>query len=119
MDNNKVIKQIELELHQIEKLIETHKLLIKKCKNEVPGVVEISALAAFLHSYYTGIENIFKRIIVEFNESLKKDGYWHKELIDIMTVPTKKRPAVISKEIREEIVKYLEFRHFFSPGIYL
>ena len=61
---NRLSKQTAVELEQLDRLIETHRPLLTKCASETPSNIELSALAAMLHSFYTGIENIFKRVAV-------------------------------------------------------
>lgn len=41
--------------------------LLSQCQETVPNEIELSALAATLHSFYTGIENLFKRVAVELD----------------------------------------------------
>jgi hypothetical protein len=41
--------------------------LLAQCRNTAPTEIELSALAALLHSFYTGVENIFKRVTVELD----------------------------------------------------
>ena len=63
----KLRRQISLELEQLNLLLKRHSGLIEKCRTETPSIVEIDALAALLHSFYTGMENLFKRISVEID----------------------------------------------------
>jgi hypothetical protein len=70
--SDKLAKHIELELLQLQTLLEEHHLLIEACISRDPDTIERSALAAMLHSFYTGIENIFKRIAIEFDGELPK-----------------------------------------------
>ena len=53
-----------------------------------PDDIELSALAAMLHSFYNGIENIFKRVTAELDDRLPGGEFWHRELMDCMTMPT-------------------------------
>jgi hypothetical protein len=73
----------------------------------------VSALAAMLHSFYGGVENIFKRVTLELGERLPAGQSWHKELLDSMTNETDKRFPLISPELKKRLKDYLEFRHFF------
>ena len=52
-----------------------------------------------LHSFYTGVENIFKRIALEIDGELPSGDYWHRQLLERMTEPGMSRPAVISAEL--------------------
>ena len=47
---DKVRKQVVVEREQLNHLIETHRPLLVKCANAPPDAIELSALAAMLHS---------------------------------------------------------------------
>jgi len=97
----------------LHRLLADHQPLLDKSAVSVPDRIEISALSAMLHAYYSGIENIFKRIAIELDESLPEGPAWHKELLLRMSRPGPYRPAVISATLGEDLREYLEFRHFF------
>ena len=69
-----------------------------------------------LHAFYTGIENIFKRVKIELNEDMIKNEFWHRELLDSMAQSGTGRPAVISPSLRETLRSYLDFRHVFRQA---
>jgi hypothetical protein len=66
-----------------------------------------------LHSFYNGIENIFKRIAEGLDEGLPARQFWHRSLLDAMGGPGKARPAAISAGMVDRLDSYLDFRHFF------
>ena len=113
---HKLAKQINVEREQLNHLVEIHSRLIAKCGSEAPNDVELSALAALLHSFYTGVENIFKRIAIELDGEVPRGEAWHRELLDAMTRPTKNRAAVISESLRDTLSEYLAFRHVFRQA---
>ena len=110
---NKLRKQIGVEQEQIRRLLEAHQALLHKCTAEPPGPIERSALAAMLHSFYTGIENVFRRIAIECDGYSPDGDTWHRDLLDAMAQPTERRPAVISKDLHDALKEYLGFRHMF------
>lgn len=114
--SDKLHKQIAVELQQLNRLLEVHQPLLDKCANEAPSEIEISALAAMLHSFYTGIENIFKRIVLESGEALPAGEAWHRDLLDLITRPGAARAAVISTPLRDKLREYLRFRHVFRQA---
>lgn len=112
----KLAKQIAAEREMLNRLLADHQPLIDKCARTAPEKIEISALAAMLHSFYTGIENLFQRIAIELNENLPDGPAWHKELLAMMSRPNPNRPAVISLGLAANLREYLEFRHFFRSA---
>jgi hypothetical protein len=103
----------ETELEQLRQLLERHEELIAKCEQEDPNFIECSALATMLHSFYTGIENIFTRIAREIDGKFTKTENWHRDILQQMTQTIAKRPAAISEDLRKKLRDYLGFRHFF------
>lgn len=57
-------EEIEIELKEINRLFEIFVGLLENIKSNDPDGIEIVALGGFLHSFYNGIENIFKRIAI-------------------------------------------------------
>jgi hypothetical protein len=112
----KLRKQILVEREQLNRLVDTHRPLLIKCAREAPTDIELSALAALLHSFYTGIENVFKRVAVELDNSVPGGASWHRELLDAMARPNNTRAAVVSSELHERLKEYLKFRHVFRQA---
>lgn len=110
---HKLRKQVELERGQLDRLLESHRSLLIQCERVSPNPIELSALAAMIHAFYNGIENIFKRINTEIDGCMPAGTFWHRELLDSMMLANAKRPAAISKDLGERLAKYLEFRHVF------
>lgn len=113
MEIKKCITEIKNEIELIDELLESHKLLVEKIKVSFPDQIERSAAATLLHSFYNGIENIFKRIANRIDGKIPTSEYWHQELLNQMGVETEKRNKVISSELLEKLNLYLGFRHFF------
>jgi hypothetical protein len=106
-------KQVALERQQLRRLLDTYHPLFRKSETSPPDDIELSALGATLHSFYSGIENIFKRTTLELGDRMPSSEYWHKELLDAMAQPTGQRRSVISPELRGRLKEYMEFRHVF------
>lgn len=106
-------ERAELELVLLRRLIDFHRSLLDKVRQTDPDETELVALAGILHSFYTGIESIFKRIALEIDGSLPSGMFSHSELLTVMSQPTKVRPAVISEELYVRLYDYLDFRHVF------
>ncbi len=113
MQSKKCTEEIRNEINLIDELFHSHKLLFKKIKIKEPDQIEISAIATVLHSFYNGIENIFKRIARRIDNKVPCTEYWHQELLEQMTTSSEMRKAVISNDLFQKLCLYLGFRHFF------
>jgi hypothetical protein len=109
-------EQIAVEQAQLQKLLEIHRPLLDECRSREPNPIELSALGAFLHSGYTGVENLFQRITVELGGRPPQGHAWHQRLLRQMAEPDKNRPAVISEDLQERLKPYLQFRHVFRQA---
>jgi hypothetical protein len=109
-------EQINIEIEQIDHLLDLFQPLIADMSQKQPDFVELSALATMLHSFYTGVENIFKRISIEIDEDLPSGAFWHSDLLANIAQAVEQRPAVISETIRTRLREYLSFRHVFRQA---
>ena len=114
--SSKLRKQIAVEREQLNHLLATHRPLLAKCLHTPPDPIELSALAALLHSFYTGIENIFKRVALELDGALPRGESWHRELLDAMAQAGSARGPIISAALRARLREYLGFRHVFRQA---
>ncbi|MCX6884856.1 MAG: hypothetical protein NTX27_07430 [Verrucomicrobia bacterium] len=110
---DKFRKQQSTEREQLKRLLSGIHPLLTKCRTTVPTEIELSALAAVLHSFYTGVENIFKRVAVELDGEPVRGDSWHRQLLLRMKEPTMHRPALLSDELHDSLIEYLRFRHVF------
>lgn len=101
-------EKIEAEKDNIEK---TLKNLEEAMRRKEKSIIELSAIATFLHNIYNGIENILKQILKEENINLPKSATWHKELLELST-----ENEIISEKLADKLREYLAFRHFFVHG---
>ncbi len=106
-------EQVALEREQLHRLLDKYRPLLDRCVVSPPNDIELSALAAMLHSFYNGIENIFKRTALELGGAVPSGEFWHKELLDSMSRATGQRGPVLSPELRDRLKEYMEFRHVF------
>ncbi len=89
-------KQVALEREQLHRLLDISRPFIEQCASSPPNSAELFALAATLHSFYNGFENIFKRIAVELDGGLADNEFWHRELLDSMARPSNQFSCVIT-----------------------
>ncbi len=109
----KVVSKISFEIKQIERLLASYAGLLATSQQTTPALVEITALASVLHSFYMGLENIFLVIAKDLDEHLPYGEQWHRNLLTQMTRKTEIREQVISTELAAKLDGYLGFRHFF------
>ena len=58
----KVVSQVKFEIEQIGLLFEAYADLLERVQRRTPDLVEVTAVASVLHSFYNGLENIFLSI---------------------------------------------------------
>jgi len=112
----KLRKQIACELEQLEHLLETARPLLVVRGEVDPELAHLWAVGAVLQSFYSGVENIFKRIVLEAGGELPSGGAWHTELLESMGRATPGRREVLSEELLNRLREYLDFRHVFRSA---
>lgn len=105
--------QISVEEAQLQQLLTLHQPLLSQSRTQAPNAIELSALATLLHSFYTGIENLFRRIAIETDGGIGKGDGWHRRLLLQMAKEGGDRLPVISADLLERLQPYLQFRHVF------
>ncbi|VVB86033.1 Uncharacterised protein [uncultured archaeon] len=102
---DELTEQILAEKENVD--IALHNLKTAMARNE-KTVIELAAIATFLHNIYNGIENILKQILLSRDIEVPKSGTWHKDLLNKSL-----SSGIISEESSNKLYKYLTFRHFF------
>ncbi|GAB6273567.1 MAG: hypothetical protein STSR0004_04300 [Peptococcaceae bacterium] len=102
-------EQILEELHRLNSLgVELDEVI--KLKKLNPAFRN-RLCADILEDFYLGVENIFKVVAEDIDQSLPSGEQWHKKLLRQMTIGTSLRPPLIQKEFGNELSDYLKFRH--------
>ncbi len=97
--------KIRVETDNIERVLdELQKISVKPEKN----VAEVTGMAAFIHNFYSGVENILKQIFAETGLKLPSSSSWHKELLENAFAK-----GMVSESTKTFPGKFLVFRHFF------
>jgi hypothetical protein len=74
--------------------------------------VEITATAQIVHSFYNGVESVVILFLKSINEKAPNDIRWHKTLFEISFGQNSENIAILRSEIKEQMEKYMYFRHF-------
>jgi hypothetical protein len=109
----KVISQITFEIEQIDQLMVAYADLWERAQQGVPDLIEMTAMASVLHSFYNGVENIFLSIAKGLDQEVPAGAQWHRDLLVQMTQKTASRERVISTELARQLTEFLGFRHFY------
>jgi len=110
--------EITFECEQIEELLRKYSRLLGRLSGAAPDEVEIAAVGALLHSFYNGVENLFKRIVIAEEGQLPRGDFWHRDLLESMARPATGAP-VISVALCDRLKPYLHFRHVFRSAYVL
>lgn len=106
-------EKINLEISKIDTLVSKSSLLLTKCQNTEPDFFDLNAAGSILHSFYNGLESIFKLIHKASDGTPLTSTMWHSELFHSMFIQTEKRKTVLSQDLEEPLKEYLGFRHVF------
>lgn len=107
-----LISEIERDLQRLNKLFKKFSISYEEYQknSEYSKLIES---AFYITQIYTGFEKIFKNIAKTFENTIDED-YWHKSLLERMTLEIKgTRPALLSQNSFELLDELRAFRHFF------
>ncbi len=111
--SEKVVAQVRFEIEQIDRLLDSYADLLERALRTPPNLIELTAIASVLHSFYNGLENIFLSIAKGINDQVPAGTQWHRDLLAQMAQATPNRVAVLPAELSLRLAGYLGFRHFY------
>jgi hypothetical protein len=107
----KLIEHISEELNELEIIVKHAQEGWIRFQKESDDYY-LGSVALDLHSFYNGLEKIFKLIALDIDKSLPQDSEWHKALLNQMAMEIPQlRPALISEQTNNILDEYLAFRH--------
>jgi hypothetical protein len=105
--------KIDHEISRIDKALNDVSPLLDLCKiKEQPDIIELTAAAQVLHSFYNGVESIIVLFFKYINEKLPNDLRWHKTLLEMAFGTNSQNIKIFRNDIKEKLDAYLSFRHF-------
>ena len=106
----RIRREVEDELALLERLPVEYASI----PSSIEEWIRIRTKASLLHDFYTGLERIFSRIAQELNGGVPNTEQWHRDLLKDMSLDLEGiRPPVISKELFNDLLPFLRFRHLF------
>lgn len=110
-------EEINIELELIESTLQELASLRIDTASKDPTVREKTAAASFMAQFYSGIENILKRISRFHSIPLPIGETWHIELFNRFCSPSSKGlPILFDESLALAIAPYRKFRHVVFHG---
>lgn len=100
-----ITRQVAAEKENVEKALGN---LRDAMGRREKSVVELAAIATFIHNIYNGIENILKQVLKTKGTEIPKSDTWHKDLLNLSV-----SLGIIPEKLSNDLYEYLTFRHFF------
>ena len=110
-------EEVTVELEALEATVNELLALQEDVARREPTVREKTAAAAFLAQFYTGIENILKRISRYHGVPLPSGETWHVDLFQRFCSPSHPDlPELFDEALASALAPYRRFRHVAFHG---
>ena len=110
-------EEISIELEYMETVIQEVVDLRTELGTREPTVREKTAAAAFMAQFYSGLENILKRISYFYQTPLPTGDTWHLELFKRFCQPAHESfPLLFDEALEPAVSAFRKFRHVFYHG---
>ena len=111
--DNILREQVRFKIEEIDRLFSEYELIFIKVGSVEPDIFDMTILGSVLHSFYNGLENIFKLIAKNIDENVPVGVKSHQELLRQMSMDTNKRNKLFNEETYYQLREYATFRHFY------
>jgi hypothetical protein len=112
-----LLEEFRIELELLDATVQEVKALAHDVADREPTVRERTAAGAFLAQFYTGVENILKRIIRYHDNPLPTGDTWHVELFErFCNPPHAPLPMLFDEALSSRMAAYRKFRHVVHHG---
>lgn len=117
MTFEELLEEIRIELKLMETTVHELVALSNYISDREATNWEKTAASAYMAQFYTGVENILKRISKYYNVALPETGDWHIKLFNRFCSPTQKPlPALFDGSLKAELTGFRKFRHVVHHG---
>ncbi len=117
MTTDELREEISIEIELIEATLQELLALSKDVAGKEPSVREKTAAAAFIAQFYSGVENILKRISYFNSVPLPANATWHVDLFKRFCAPTYEAlPVLFDDSLALAMAPFRKFRHVVHHG---
>ena len=85
---------------------------VDKTRANMKDIIEMTAAAQVLHSFYNGVESIIILFFKHMNENFPNNSRWHKTVFEMAFGINSRNIKIIRDDVKIMLEKYLLFRHF-------
>lgn len=108
-----ISQRVQRDVALIDHLLAAYADLLLQVEQKPPDLVQVTALASVLHSFYNGVESIFIIIAKEIDDAVPTGDRWHRDLLEQMGMANEFREVVLPLPIQLQLQNYLAFRHYY------
>lgn len=117
MQRDELIEVVRFELDAMQTTAQELAVLLSDVQERDPTLREKTAAGAFLAQFYTGVENILKRISRYHGIPLPHGDTWHLDLFQRFREPGKPPlPVLLDEALASDLGPYRRFRHVVHHG---
>lgn len=117
MKSKELQDEIAVEVEALEQVVYELQALRQELGLNEPTVREKTAAAAFLAQFYSGVENILKRISQFYRVPLPSGETWHVDLFKRFCDPAYfPLPFFFDEGLESDLASFRKFRHVFFHG---